>query len=78
MSHRLGTMCAKRLRCLGLKATRVDGFALLIGHPDGRTVTMNLQNIYVEAQQVDGDARAGRLRRAVLAMAPPPRPAHWR
>jgi hypothetical protein len=39
---------------------------------------MNLQNIYVEAQQLGGDARAEWLRRAVLAMAPRPRPASWR
>jgi hypothetical protein len=39
---------------------------------------MNLQNIYVEAQQLGGDARAERLRRAVLAMVPRPRPASWR
>src|SRR5690349_18400787 len=61
---------------LGLKATRLDGFALRIERPDG-PVTMNLQNIYAEARQLDGDARAERLRRAVLAMAPQPRPVTW-
>ena len=61
---------------LGLKATRLDGFALRIERPDG-PVTMNLQNIYAEARQLDADARAERLRRAVLAMAPQPRPTTW-
>src|SRR5262245_49636579 len=63
---------------LGLKAKRLDDFALLIERPDGPPVTMNLQNIYVEARQLHGEARAGRLRRAVLAMVPQPRPASWR
>jgi hypothetical protein len=63
---------------LGLKAKRRDDFALRIERPDGPPVTMNLHNIYAEAQQLDGDARAERLRRAVLAVVPPPRPADWR
>jgi hypothetical protein len=63
---------------LGLKAKRLDGFALLVERPDGPAVTMNLNNIYAEAQQVTGDARAERLRRAVLAAVPMPRPANWR
>ena len=63
---------------LGLKAKKLDDFALLIESPDGPPVTMNLQNIYVEAQQLDGGARAERLHRAVLAMVPQPRPASWR
>ncbi len=63
---------------LGLKAKRLDDFALRIERPDGAPITMNLQNIYVEVQRLDGDARAGRLRRAVLAMVPQPRPATWR
>src|SRR5262249_1656335 len=63
---------------LGLQARKVDDFALLIERPGGPPGTMNLQNIYVEAQQLDGDARAERLRRAVLAMVPRPRPATWR
>jgi hypothetical protein len=62
---------------LGLKARRLDDFALRIERPDG-PVTMNLKNIYAEARQLDGDARAERLRRAVLAMVPQPRPADWR
>lgn len=61
---------------LGLKATPLDGFALRIEWPNG-PLTMNLQNIYAEVQQLDGDARAERLRRAVLAMAPQSRPAKW-
>jgi hypothetical protein len=63
---------------LGLKAKRLDGFALRIDRPGVPPVTMNLQNIYLEAQQLDGDARAQRLRRAMLAMVPQPRPASWR
>jgi hypothetical protein len=62
---------------LGLKARRLDDFALRIERPDG-PVTMNLKNIYAEARQLDGDARAERLRRAVLAMVPQPSPADWR
>ena len=63
---------------LRLKAKRVDDLALRIERPDGPPVTMNLRNIYLEAQQVEGDARARRLRRAVLAAVPPARPASWR
>src|SRR5260221_11451848 len=62
---------------LGLKAKRLDDFALRIEWPDGPPVTMNLHNIYAEAGQLDGDARAERLRRAVLGMAPQPPPAGW-
>jgi hypothetical protein len=62
----------------GLKAKKLDDFALLIERPDGPRVTMNLPNIYVEAQQLDGDARAERLRRAVLAIVHQPRAATWR
>jgi hypothetical protein len=62
---------------LGLKAKRLDDFALRIEWPDSPPVTMNLHNIYAEAGQLDGDARAERLRRAVLAMAPQPGPADW-
>jgi hypothetical protein len=65
-------------RILGLKAKRLEGFAVRIERPDGPPVSMNLQNIYAEAQQLDGDVRAERLRRAVLAMMSPPRPATWR
>src|SRR6266849_10466234 len=63
---------------LGLKAKKLDDFALLVERPGGPRVTMNLQNLYVEAQQLDGGARAERLDRAVLAMVPQPRPASWR
>jgi hypothetical protein len=63
---------------LGLKARRLDGFALRIERPDGPPVTMNLDNIYAEARQVDGHARTERLRRAALAMVPEPGPADWR
>lgn len=60
---------------LGLRAKRVDGFALRIERPDGPPVTMNLRNFYAETRQLASDARAERLRRAVLAMVPQPRPA---
>lgn len=63
---------------LGLRAERLDGFALRIEQRDGRSVTMNLRNIYAEAQRLHGEARSDRLRRAVLAMIPQPRPANWR
>jgi hypothetical protein len=63
---------------LGVTVKRAGGFAVRIEWADGPPVTMNLQNIYAEAQQLDGDARAERLRRAVLAMRPQPRPATWR
>ena len=62
---------------LGLEAERVDDFALRIDRPEGGPVTMNLHNIYAEAGQLDGDARAERLRKAVLAMMPPERPDTW-
>jgi hypothetical protein len=63
---------------LGLKAKRLADFALLIERPDGAAVTMYLHTLYLEAQQLEGDARAERLRRAVLASVPEPRPANWR
>lgn len=63
---------------LGLRAKRLDGFALRIERPGGSPVTMNLRNFYVETRQLTGEARAERLRRAVLAMVPQPRPASWR
>lgn len=62
---------------LGLKAKRLDDFALRIERRAGPPVTMNLHNIFAEAQQLEGDARAERMRRAVLAMTPGPRPADW-
>lgn len=62
---------------LGLEAERVDDFALRIDRPEGGPVTMNLHNIYAEARRLDGEARAERLRKAVLAMMPPDRPASW-
>jgi uncharacterized protein YtpQ (UPF0354 family) len=61
---------------LGLKAKRLDGFALRIERPDG-PVTMNLHNIYIETKGLDTAARAQRLRKAVLAMVPQPRPVTW-
>jgi len=63
---------------LGLKAKRLAGFALRIERPDGAAVTMNLHAVYAEAQQLGGDARAERLRTAVLASVPQSRPASWR
>jgi hypothetical protein len=65
-------------RIFGLRAKRLDDFALRIERPDAPPVTMNLANIYAEARQLDGEARAERLRRAVLAMVPQPRVANWR
>lgn len=62
---------------LGLKAKQLDDFALLIDHPGSPPVTMNLQNVYLEAQQLRGQARTERLRRAVLAILPQPHPASW-
>lgn len=63
---------------LGLKAKRLDDFTLRIERPDGPPVTMNLHNVYAETRELDGDARAERVRRHVLAMTAPPRPASWR
>jgi hypothetical protein len=63
---------------LGLKAKRLDGFALLIESPNGPAVTVNLANIYAEAQQLEGDARARLLNRVVLATVLRPHPATWR
>lgn len=62
---------------LGREARRTGGFALRIEQPVNGPVTMNLRNIYAEAQELDGDARAQRLRTAVLGMLPGPRPADW-
>lgn len=62
---------------LGLRAKRINDFALRIERPGSTPVTMNLHNIYLETQQLDADARAQRLRRHVLAMMAPPRPASW-
>jgi hypothetical protein len=61
----------------GFKAERIDGFRLRLELPGGSPIIMNLGNIYLEAQQLAGEARAARLRTAVLAMAPPPRPETW-
>lgn len=61
----------------GFKAERIDGFRLRLELPDGRAIVMNLGNIYLEAQKLTGEERAARLRTAVLAMAPPPRPETW-
>ncbi len=63
---------------LGVKAVRRDGFALLVEFPDSTAVTINLANIYAEAQQLEGDARARLLSRVVLAMVPCTGPATWR
>jgi len=61
----------------GFKAERIDGFRLRLEPPGGSPIVMNLRNIFLEAQQLTGEARAARLRTAVLAMAPPPRPETW-
>jgi hypothetical protein len=63
---------------LGLKAKRLDDFALRIERPDGPPVIMNLHNVFADTRQLDSDARAERVRRHVLAMTAPPRPANWR
>jgi hypothetical protein len=62
---------------LGLKATRLGGFALRVEQLDGTSFTVHLQNIFAEAQRFDGAARTERLRRAVLGIVPRPRPATW-
>lgn len=61
----------------GFNAERIDGFRLRLELPGRSPIIMNLGNIYLEAQQLTGEARAARLRTAVLAMAPPPRPETW-
>jgi hypothetical protein len=61
----------------GLKATRVDGFALRIDRPGGMPTVMNLHNIYAETGAMRGDERAVRLRTAVLAMTEDRKPATW-
>ncbi|MBO0838152.1 MAG: hypothetical protein J2P28_21915 [Actinobacteria bacterium] len=63
---------------LGLKAKRLDDFALRIEGADGSRTIMNLHNIYADTRELEGDARAERLRRAVLGMVHPPSPADWR
>jgi uncharacterized protein YtpQ (UPF0354 family) len=62
---------------LGVKAERLPDFALSIPRPGAAAVTMNLRNIYREAETLEGEARLARLRTAVLAMQPGPRPATW-
>jgi hypothetical protein len=69
------TELVKRLH--GMEATRVEGFALRLENPGGSPITMNLANVYLEAQRLTGPDREARLRTAVLAMAPQPRPATW-
>lgn len=56
---------------------RAPEFALRITMSDGTVATMFLQNIYAEALRLEGEERTERLRRAVLAMAPPDRPRSW-
>lgn len=55
----------------------VDNFSLSITFADGQTTTMFLGTIFAEASRLDGQGRAERLRRAVLAMAPAERPSAW-
>jgi uncharacterized protein YtpQ (UPF0354 family) len=62
---------------LGVKVRTLPDFALEIDRGDGQPVTMNLHNVFAEAQQLDGEARRSRLRTAVLAMAPRPVPVRW-
>lgn len=53
------------------------GFSLAITFTDGTGTTMFLDNFFAEAAQRTGDDRNERLRRAVLAMRPAPRPSTW-
>lgn len=62
---------------LGAKVRILPDFALEIDRGDGQPVRMNLYNVFVEAQRLDGEARRSRLRTAVLAMAPRPVPVRW-
>jgi len=63
---------------LGARVRRVPEFSLEIQTAGARApLTMYLGNIYREAQRLEGDARASRLRTAVLAMAPSPQPQSW-
>ncbi len=54
-----------------------DDFSLHITMAGGEVVVMFLQNIFAEASKLEGDPRAERIRRAVLAMNPPARPVTW-
>jgi len=62
---------------LGLKARKLDDFALQIVRPGTSPIQMNLHNVYAETRYVDGDERTRRLQAAVMAMVPSPRPATW-
>lgn len=63
---------------LGVEARELPGFALAIPQPGSTSMTMNLHNIYIETQALVGEDRASRLRTAVLAMVPVPRPDTWK
>ncbi|HET7486368.1 MAG TPA: hypothetical protein VFJ85_00465 [Acidimicrobiales bacterium] len=52
-------------------------FTLSVSFEDGRTSSVFLGMIYAEAMSLEGHEREERVRRAVLAMAPAPRPATW-
>jgi uncharacterized protein YtpQ (UPF0354 family) len=62
---------------LGARAKSRPDFALEIARPDGRAITMNLQNVFLEMRDLSGEERAMRLRTALLALAPQPRPNTW-
>jgi uncharacterized protein YtpQ (UPF0354 family) len=62
---------------LGLKARKLPDFALEIDRETGSPTTMNLHNIFIEAEKLSDEARVSRLRTAVLAMTPQSRPSTW-
>ena len=62
---------------MGFKVTRTEGFALHLEREGNNPIVMNLGNIFAETQKLHGAERQARLRNAVLAMVPPPRPETW-
>ncbi len=63
---------------LGVKAEKGPGFAIRFNRPGDTPVTMNLQNVFLEAGRLSGEERASRLRTAVLGVVPGPRPHSWK
>ncbi len=64
-------------RLLGMNATKAEDFALRIDNPGGSLIRMNLGNLFTECRKLTGTDREARLRTAVLAMVPQPRPETW-
>jgi hypothetical protein len=62
---------------LGASVEPLPDFALRITYADGEHITMNLRTFYAEASRLTGAERDARIRTAVLAMAPRPRPQTW-